>query len=64
MCEGYESRLRWDVGVASRGHLTGACEPNAGSAPPRIKGRQRDLVKQARQQVEHSVRVHLIQLHL
>lgn len=58
MCEGYESRLRWDVGVASRGHLTGAFEPNTESAPPRIKGRQRDLVKQARQQVEYPVRLH------
>lgn len=43
-CEGYEVRLRWNVGVASRGHLTGAPIPDPEAAPPRIKGRQRDLL--------------------
>ncbi|OQD84206.1 hypothetical protein PENANT_c013G01486 [Penicillium antarcticum] len=32
-CEGYEVRLRWGSGIASRGHLTGADTPIKGSAP-------------------------------
>lgn len=46
-CEGYEVRLRWNVGVASRGHLTGAPIPDPDAAPPRVKGRQRDLSNSA-----------------
>ncbi|KAJ5308923.1 hypothetical protein N7508_004302 [Penicillium antarcticum] len=44
-CEGYEVRLRWGSGIASRGHLTGADTPIKGSAPSRPRGRQRDLRK-------------------
>ncbi|KAJ5757972.1 uncharacterized protein N7511_006666 [Penicillium nucicola] len=44
-CEGYEVRLRWGSGIASRGHLTGADKPVKGSAPSRPRGRQRDLRK-------------------
>lgn len=42
-CEGYEIRLKWGAGIASRGRFTGADKPIQDSVPPRQKGRQRDL---------------------
>lgn len=42
-CEGYEVRLRWGSGIASRGQFTGADKPLKESIPSRPKGRQRDL---------------------
>jgi hypothetical protein len=45
-CEGYEVRLRWGSGIASRGHFTGADKPVKGSAPSRPRGRQRDLSRE------------------
>ncbi|KAJ5376804.1 hypothetical protein N7509_013690 [Penicillium cosmopolitanum] len=45
-CEGYEVRLRWGSGIASRGRYTGADKPLEESVPPRPKGRQRDLIRE------------------
>lgn len=45
-CEGYEVRLKWGSGIASRGRYTGAEKPLEESVPPRPKGRQRDLIRQ------------------
>ncbi|PYH84266.1 hypothetical protein BO82DRAFT_330400 [Aspergillus uvarum CBS 121591] len=47
-CEGYEVRLRWGAGIASRGRYTGAEEPIETSVPPRRKGRRRDLSRERR----------------
>ena len=44
-CEGYEVRLRWGIGIASRGRFTGADKPLEESIPSRPKGRLRDLEK-------------------
>ncbi|OJJ07843.1 hypothetical protein ASPVEDRAFT_202920 [Aspergillus versicolor CBS 583.65] len=41
-CEGYELRLRWGSGIASRGHFTGAEAPVDASIPLRVPGRRRD----------------------
>ncbi|KAJ5964317.1 uncharacterized protein N7479_004193 [Penicillium vulpinum] len=51
-CEGYEVRLRWGTGIASRGRFTGADKPVKNSVPPRQKGRQRDLSKERRRRIE------------
>ena len=45
-CEGYEVRLRWGTGVASRGQFTGAEKPLKECVPMRPKGRRRDLSKE------------------
>lgn len=45
-CEGYEVRLRWGCGIASRGQFTGADKPLKESVPPRPKGRRRDLSRE------------------
>ena len=45
-CEGYEVRLRWGSGIASRGRFTGADKPLDESVPPRPRGRRRDLSKE------------------
>ncbi|KAE8353199.1 hypothetical protein BDV28DRAFT_112916 [Aspergillus coremiiformis] len=50
-CEGYEIRLRWGSGIASRGRFTGAGEPVESSIPPRTKGRQRDLSREKRRKL-------------
>ncbi|RAK77916.1 Zn(II)2Cys6 transcription factor [Aspergillus fijiensis CBS 313.89] len=47
-CEGYEVRLRWGAGIASRGRYTGAEEPIETSVPARRKGRRRDLSRERR----------------
>ncbi|KAJ5090615.1 hypothetical protein N7532_009299 [Penicillium argentinense] len=47
-CEGYEVRLRWGSGIASRGKYTGADKPLEKSIPPRPKGRQRDLRREGK----------------
>ncbi|KAE8382454.1 hypothetical protein BDV26DRAFT_288490 [Aspergillus bertholletiae] len=47
-CEGYEIRLRWGSGIASRGRFTGAEEPVESSIPPRVRGRRRDLSRERR----------------
>ncbi|KAI9040533.1 Zn(II)2Cys6 transcription factor [Aspergillus affinis] len=47
-CEGYEVRLRWGSGIASRGRFTGAGEPVVASVPVRAKGRRRDLSRERR----------------
>lgn len=44
-CEGYEVRLRWGSGIASRGRFTGAEKPIQDSVLSRPKGRKRDLAK-------------------
>ncbi|PLB50117.1 hypothetical protein P170DRAFT_380493 [Aspergillus steynii IBT 23096] len=46
LCEGYEVRLRWGSGIASRGRFTGAGEPVVASVPVRVKGRRRDLTRE------------------
>ncbi|KXG53693.1 uncharacterized protein PGRI_007430 [Penicillium griseofulvum] len=51
-CEGYEIRLKWGTGVASRGHFTGADKPVKNSVPPRLRGRQRDISRERRKRVE------------
>ncbi|KAJ5150648.1 uncharacterized protein N7500_010837 [Penicillium coprophilum] len=38
-CEGYEIRLRWGAGIASRGKFSGAEKPVKESIPPRSKRR-------------------------
>ena len=38
-------RLRWGIGIASRGRFTGADKPLEESIPSRPKGRLRDLEK-------------------
>lgn len=38
-CEGYALKLQWEVGVASRGKLTGASLPVLGTASERKRGR-------------------------
>ncbi|KAJ5622320.1 hypothetical protein N7528_005552 [Penicillium herquei] len=45
-CEGYEVRLRWGSGIASRGQFTGADKPLKESVPARTKGRRRDLSRE------------------
>ena len=45
-CEGYEVRLRWGAGIASRGRFAGADKPLEESVPARPKGRQRDLSRE------------------
>lgn len=47
-CEGYELRLRWGSGIASRGRFTGADKPLEDNVPPRPRGRKRDLSKKTR----------------
>ena len=39
LCEGYEIRLRWGAGIASRGKYSGAEKPVKESIPPRSKRR-------------------------
>jgi hypothetical protein len=39
ICEGYEIRLRWGAGIASRGKYSGAEKPVKESIPPRSKRR-------------------------
>ncbi|PYH46925.1 Zn(II)2Cys6 transcription factor [Aspergillus saccharolyticus JOP 1030-1] len=59
-CEGYEVRLRWGAGIASRGRFTGAEEPIITSVPPRRKGRRRDLSRERRRtQQEEPYIVHV-----
>ena len=48
-CEGYEIRLRWGAGIASRGRFNGAQKPVQESIPPHSK-RRWDL----RGKVDHS----------
>jgi Fungal Zn(2)-Cys(6) binuclear cluster domain. len=50
-CEGYEVRLRWDTGIASRGRFTGAAIPIEESVPQRPKGRRRDRETKRHQEV-------------
>ncbi|KAJ6015487.1 hypothetical protein N7540_010078 [Penicillium herquei] len=45
-CEGYEVRLRWGSGIASRGQFTGADKPLKENVPARTKGRRRDLSRE------------------
>lgn len=54
-CGGFEVRLQWGNGVASRGRLTGAALPvlaKADSQRPVRRGRQRDAQKESRGQTE------------
>ncbi|CAG8909430.1 unnamed protein product [Penicillium egyptiacum] len=51
-CEGYEVRLRWGAGIASRGHFAGADKPVNNSVSSRPRGRQRDLSRERRRRVE------------
>ncbi|GME42680.1 uncharacterized protein ASPWEDRAFT_173328 [Neofusicoccum parvum] len=44
-CEGYATRLRWGVGLASRGRLVGASEPVVPEEGARAKGRARDRLR-------------------
>lgn len=46
-CEGYSTKLKWDSGIASRGHFMGASVPTLDAVPPRPKGRKRDLERLA-----------------
>lgn len=56
-CEGYEVRLKWGSGIASRGRYTGADKPLEESVPPRPKGRQRDLIRE-RMKAEPQGQIH------
>jgi hypothetical protein len=47
-CGGYETRLRWGTGIASRGQFTGASAPLVDAIPQRPRGRRRDLLKAER----------------
>ncbi|KAG6016740.1 hypothetical protein E4U54_000500 [Claviceps lovelessii] len=47
-CEGYEMRLKWGTGIASRGRFAGASQPVETAIPPRPKGRHRDLLREER----------------
>ncbi|KAG5980475.1 hypothetical protein E4U55_003988 [Claviceps digitariae] len=47
-CEGYEMRLKWGTGIASRGRFAGASQPTETAIPPRPKGRHRDLLREER----------------
>ncbi|KAG6260654.1 hypothetical protein E4U49_004658 [Claviceps purpurea] len=47
-CEGYEMRLKWGTGIASRGRFAGASQPVEAAIPPRVKGRHRDLLREER----------------
>ncbi|KAJ5610250.1 hypothetical protein N7510_006969 [Penicillium lagena] len=51
-CEGYEIRLRWGTGVASRGRFSGAEKPVKESIPPRSK-RRWDMRTKAQQKSEN-----------
>ncbi|RAK95302.1 Zn(II)2Cys6 transcription factor [Aspergillus ibericus CBS 121593] len=51
-CEGYEIRLQWGTGIASRGRFTGADAPVQSSIPPRVQGRQRDRSRERRRQLQ------------
>ncbi|GAQ47080.1 Zn(II)2Cys6 transcription factor [Aspergillus tubingensis] len=51
-CEGYDVRLRWGTGIASRGRFTGADAPAESSIPPRLQGRQRDLLRERKRQLQ------------
>ncbi|KAJ5173044.1 hypothetical protein N7492_005637 [Penicillium capsulatum] len=53
-CEGYEVRLRWGAGIASRGRFMGADKPLEENVPARPKGRQRDISKQKKMQETQS----------
>lgn len=59
-CEGYDVRLRWGTGIASRGRFTGADRPVNGSIPQRPKGRRRDLSRERKrtQQLGTELEVH------
>ncbi|OJI89135.1 hypothetical protein ABZX51_010100 [Aspergillus tubingensis] len=50
-CEGYDVRLRWGTGIASRGRFTGADAPAESSIPSRLQGRQRDLLRERKRQL-------------
>jgi hypothetical protein len=54
VCEGYEVRLRWGLGVASRGRFTGAEAPTASSicVAPRTTGRLRDRARGGQRQLQ------------
>ncbi|KAF4218999.1 hypothetical protein CNMCM5878_004212 [Aspergillus fumigatiaffinis] len=54
-CDGYEVRLRWGSGIASRGHYTGAEAPVDTSIPPRVPGRRRDRNRARRREQEGKV---------
>lgn len=47
-CEGYEVRLRWGAGIASRGRFAGADKPLDEAVPARPRGRRRDLSRERR----------------
>ncbi|KAG6026893.1 hypothetical protein E4U19_002349 [Claviceps sp. Clav32 group G5] len=47
-CEGYEMRLKWGTGIASRGRFAGASQPVEAAILPRVKGRHRDLLREER----------------
>ncbi|KAJ0415429.1 C6 finger domain protein [Aspergillus carlsbadensis] len=53
VCGGYEVRLRWGVGVASRGRFAGAEAATASSvfAVPRVAGRLRDRARGGQRQL-------------
>lgn len=53
-CEGYEVRLRWGAGIASRGRYTGAEEPVDTSVPFREKGRRRDRLRERKRQLSET----------
>ncbi|KAL2808277.1 C6 finger domain protein [Aspergillus granulosus] len=55
LCEGYEVRLRWGSGVASRGRFTGAEAPTESSISPKVKGRWRDRARGGQQRQLHTV---------
>jgi hypothetical protein len=54
LCEGYEVRLRWGLGVASRGRFTGAEAPTVASVSvaPRVNGRLRDRARGGQRQLQ------------
>ncbi|KAL2832730.1 C6 finger domain protein [Aspergillus pseudoustus] len=56
-CDGYEVRLQWGSGIASRGRFVGAEVPVASSTPASCKGRRRDRVREEERQAHTAERL-------
>ncbi|KAH1319402.1 hypothetical protein KXV81_008131 [Aspergillus fumigatus] len=61
-CDGYEVRLRWGSGIASRGLYAGAEAPVDTSIPPRVPGRRRDRIRARRAQQEGEIRTQVTEV--
>lgn len=61
-CDGYEVRLRWGSGIASRGRYAGAEAPVDTSIPLRVPGRRRDRIRARRAQQEGEIRTQVTEV--